>query len=397
MEAVGEYGGLDLDQTKPLDKVTSGYTPFREGDVLVAKITPCFENGKGAVACGLTNGAGFGTTELHVLRPGPDLDRRFLFYVSISVTFRRLGEGGMYGAGGQKRVTTAFISDFRTPLPPLAEQRASAGFLDRATARVDALVAKKRRLLGLLAEKRQALITHAVTRGLDPHAPTRPTAIDWLGNVPACWKYPKLKHVCRIQNGVTLGKRYDDGIALVERPYLRVANVQDGYLDLSEIKMLALPVSNVARHELRAGDVLMTEGGDFDKLGRGCVWHGQVEGSLHQNHIFAVRPDQRRLLPEFLAAVLVSDHGKHYFTSTSSQTTNLATTNTTKLGNLPLMLPPINEQRTIVAHLDAATARLDELSAEVTAAIGRLAEYRAALITAAVTGRVDVRAAGGED
>ena len=99
--------------------------PFRDGDMLVAKITPCFENGKGAVARGLANGVSFGTTELHVLRPKPDLDRRFLFYVSISVTFRRLGEAGMYGAGGQKRVTTAFISDLRTPLPPLAEQRPS--------------------------------------------------------------------------------------------------------------------------------------------------------------------------------------------------------------------------------------------------------------------------------
>ena len=86
------------------------------------------------------------------------------------------------------------------PLPPLAEQRAIAGFLDRATGRADALAAKKRRLLGLLAEKRQALITHAVTRGLDPHAPVRPTAIDWLGDVPGHWQVrPKLKHVCRVQ------------------------------------------------------------------------------------------------------------------------------------------------------------------------------------------------------
>ncbi|NLE57272.1 MAG: restriction endonuclease subunit S, partial [Planctomycetes bacterium] len=117
MEAVHEYGGLTLDQTRPLAEVATGYTYFRDGDVLAAKITPCFENGKGSIADGLVNGIGFGTTELHVLRPWAELDRRFLFYATISHPFRHLGAAEMYGAGGQKRVPDDFIRDFRQPVP----------------------------------------------------------------------------------------------------------------------------------------------------------------------------------------------------------------------------------------------------------------------------------------
>ncbi len=164
MESVYEYGGLKLDQTRPLAEVATGYTYFRNGDVLTAKITPCFENGKGSIADGLVNGIGFGTTELHVLRPCPGLDRRFLFYFTISHAFRRLGAAEMYGAGGQKRVPDDFVRDFRQPIPSSAEQKAIAAFLDRETARIDALVEKKRRQIELLQEKRSALIIPAGRR-----------------------------------------------------------------------------------------------------------------------------------------------------------------------------------------------------------------------------------------
>jgi type I restriction enzyme S subunit len=122
MEAVGENGGLNLERTKPLDEVGSGYTEFEDGDVVIAKITPCFENGKSAIASDLKNGVAFGTTELHVLRVGKRLDKRFLFHLTTSHTFRMLGESEMYGAGGQKRVPPEFAKDFRIPLPPIDEQ-----------------------------------------------------------------------------------------------------------------------------------------------------------------------------------------------------------------------------------------------------------------------------------
>lgn len=167
MEAVGAYGGLDLERTKPLEETESGYTGFEDGDVVIAKITPCFENGKGAIAHGLKNGVGFGTTELHVLRAGKHLDKQFLFYLTISHAFRKLGESEIYGAGGQKRVPPEFAKDFRIPLPPLKEQQTIARFLNAKTAHIDALVAKQQQLIDKFKEKRQSLITSAVTGKID--------------------------------------------------------------------------------------------------------------------------------------------------------------------------------------------------------------------------------------
>lgn len=126
MEAIGVNGGLDLERSLILGDVSGGYTEFQDGDVIVAKITPCFENGKGALAYGLTNGAAYGTTELHVLRAGPKFDKRFLFYLTVSSAFRSLGEAEMYGAGGQKRVPPEFSKNFPSPVPPLEEQHAIA-------------------------------------------------------------------------------------------------------------------------------------------------------------------------------------------------------------------------------------------------------------------------------
>lgn len=390
MEAVCEYGGLRLDQTRSLAEVATGYTYFREGDVVVAKITPCFENGKGSIAEGLMNGLGFGTTELHVLRPLATLDRAFLFYLTISHPFRNIGTAYMYGAGGQKRVPDDFVCDFRHPIPPLSEQRAIVALLDRETARIDALIEKKRRQIELLHEKRAALISHAVTKGLDPTALMKDSGVDWLGEIPAHWEMKRLKFASILQTGLTLGKKYADR-EFVARPYLRVANVQDGYLDLETITEVELPPQEAARYELQPGDVLMTEGGDFDKLGRGYVWECQIPGCLHQNHIFAVRPHARVLNPHFLAAVLTSSHGKSYFTSTSQQTTNLATTNSTKLGSFPVPLPPMAEQALILERVKRESERLDTMIGKVNLSIDRLREYRTALISAAVTGKIDVR------
>ena len=156
---------------------------------------------------------------------------------------------------------------------PLPEQRAIAALLERNTAQIDAVVAKKRRLIQRLQEKRQALISHAVTKGLDPHAPMKDSGVEWLSLVPKHWVLVSLKYVALIQSGLTLGKKHGEQ-PLISRPYLRVANVQDGYLDLDEITTVDLPQDDALSYELHAGDVLMTEGGDFDKLGRGYVWEG---------------------------------------------------------------------------------------------------------------------------
>jgi type I restriction enzyme S subunit len=289
-----------------------------------------------------------------------------------------------------KHLSSNDVRKVRLGVPPECEERAIAAFLDRETARIDALVAKKERLIELLQEKRTALITRAVTKGLDATAPMKESGVEWLGEIPAHWEMKPLKALSQLQTGLTLGKKYEDR-SLTTRPYLRVANVQDGYLDLNDIAEIELPASDAARYELREGDVLMTEGGDFDKLGRGYVWEGQVPRCLHQNHIFAVRPRRDILLPRFLASVMSSGYGRAYFTATSKQSTNLASTNSTKLRNFPMPAPNVVEQGAVIAFLDRHATEIDTLIAKVRDAIDRLKELRTALISAAVTGKIDVR------
>lgn len=208
MEAIGEDGTIELDRQRALSEVQSGYTYFRNGDVVVAKITPCFENGKGAVAARLANGIGFGTTELIVARPVAGMmDSRFLDYLFRSREFRALGEAQMYGAGGQKRVPDSFVRDFAAGLPPFHEQRAVAAFLDHETSKIDTLIAEQQRLIELLKEKRQAIISHAVTRGLDPDAPMKPSGVEWLGDVPAHWRVERMKTVAKMESGHTPDKK----------------------------------------------------------------------------------------------------------------------------------------------------------------------------------------------
>jgi len=390
MDAIGEQGGLRLNTVKTLEEMSAGYSYFQTGDVIIAKITPCFENGKGALAEGLENGLAFGTTELHVLRPLRQLDARFLFYLTIGQPFREIGASTMYGASGQQRVADDFVRNFVHPIPPKRAQRFIAAFLDKETAKIDDLLAKKERLIELLQEKRTALITRAVTKGLDVAAPMRDSNVEWLGWVPAHWAVSRLKFASSLQTGVTLGKKYESA-PLVARPYLRVANVQAGYLDLNDISSIEIPTADVPRYKLLPGDVVLTEGGDFDKLGRGHVWEGQIPGCLHQNHIFAVRPNTRVLNPYFLASMMGSGYGRAYFTATSIQSTNLASTNSVKLKEFPIPPPELEEQQEILAYVKAEQKEFDQLTAKITEAINRLKEYRAALISAAVTGKIDVR------
>ena len=195
-----------------------------------------------------------------------------------------------------------------------------------------------------------------------------------------------LKSVCSIQTGITLGADYS-GQKLIEYPYLRVANVQAGRVDLTTVKTISVPASEAARSMLRPGDVLMTEGGDVDKLGRGCLWSGEIENCLHQNHVFAVRPDPTRLDPRFLVAYLATERAKAYFQKTAKQTTNLASTNKTVIGALRIPLPPLHEQVRIVEIIEDRTRPIDRLLELAAKETDLLREYAAQLTSSAVMGR----------
>jgi type I restriction enzyme S subunit len=169
--------------------------------------------------------------------------------------------------------------------------------------------------------------------------------------LPVGWRVMMLDQVANVRSGLTVSKKKPKNP--VRLPYLRVANVQAGHLDLKEVKEIEIEQHQVARYALQYGDVLMTEGGDFDKLGRGDMWQDEIPDCLHQNHVFAVRTDRKQLLPEFLNALSNSTHGRRYFLSCAKRSTNLASINLSQLRRFPVILPSLPEQRRICGVLDS--------------------------------------------
>lgn len=199
------------------------------------------------------------------------------------------------------------------------------------------------------------------------------------------WVMNRVDEVAEVGSGVTLGKDVS-GFKTVELPYLRVANVQDGHLDLSSIKTIRVPVDEANSYRLQAGDVLMTEGGDIDKLGRGTIWDGQIPDCLHQNHIFRVRANRQLLDPNYFAFVVESDIAKRYFFRVAKRTTNLASINKTQLRAFRFPVPPLQEQKKIadiIKTTKAITGGLVEKEAS-------LRELKKSLMHDLLTGKVRV-------
>ncbi|MGE3976377.1 MAG: restriction endonuclease subunit S [Nitrospira sp.] len=385
MELLSDDGKLDTSLSIPFSDVDGGLTLFEVGDVLFAKITPCMENGKGALVDALTTRYAFGSTEFHVLRPTHTVHPRFLYYYTFNPVYRAYAEKNMAGAAGQKRVPSRFLMDTRLFLPPLSEQQRIAAYLDESCAAIDAAVAAKRRQIETLEGLKKDLIQKAVTRGLDEKRHLRRTNNSWLAEVPDEWELVSLKRISEIQTGLTLGKVYEG--PLIERPYLRVANVQDGHLNLDDVTTIEVPAEVAGRVELRAGDVLMTEGGDLDKLGRGTIWSTEIADCLHQNHIFAIRCFRHKLLPAFLAYLTASQYGRDYFEATGKRTTNLASTNSTKVGLFPIPRPSVEEQDEICSFLDDKLGEIGRISSGIKSQIDILTSYRKSLIHECVTGQ----------
>ena len=385
MESVHEYGGIDLNSRKLLSKVFEGYTYFRNGDVIVAKFTPCFESGKGALAADLCNAVGFGTTELHVLRPLSHIGRRFLLYLTFSDHFRRIGEASMYGAGGQKRISDEFIRNFRHPVPSLPEQHAIADFLDRETRKIDALVARKERLIELLQEKRTALITRAVTRGLDPNVPMRDSGVEWLGEVPAHWDVKRVKWVARMESGHTpdkkVGAYWTDGnipwVSLNDTGYLK----DHDFINTTEYYTNDLGLKNSSARLLPPGTVVFSRDAT---IGLSAITERSMAVSQH----FIAWICGEEVIPEYLLRAFEAMHGE---LERLTMGATLRTIGMPDVKTLTTPIPPFAEQERIVNHIQSEFRCLDLLIAKVQNAIEHLQEFRTASISAAVTGKIDLR------
>ncbi|MBK8119483.1 MAG: restriction endonuclease subunit S [Sulfuritalea sp.] len=270
--------------------------------------------------------------------------------------------------------------------PPLSEQTQIVAFLDRETAKIDELVAEQRRLMELLKEKRQAVISHAVTKGLNPNAPMKPSGIEWLGDVPAHWEVRRVKSVSAFTTSGPRGwsERVGDEGAL----FVQSGDLNDS-LEVEFSGSKRVQVANDAeatRTRLCDGDVVVCITGA--KTGNVAVCVAVPEVAYINQHLCLIRP-ARESLPVFLGGLLKCDLGQTYFDF--SQYGLKQGLSLEDVREAPVLVPPLAEQAAIVTYVGAATAKFDTLTTEAQRAIDLLQERRTALISAAVTGQIDVR------
>ncbi len=297
---------------------------IRRGDILVSTVRPNL-NAVAQVPSELDGQVA--STGFCVLRASDKVLPEYLFYFTRSKPFvnglSALVAGALYPA-----VSDSQVLDQALPIPPLPEQRRIVDLLSRA----EGIVRLRRE-----AEKKASELIPALFLDMFGDPETNPKG----------WPEQRLGDIAAVVSGVTKGRKFGDK-PTVEVPYLRVANVQAGHVDLSVVKTIEVLPQDVQQLALQSGDVVLTEGGDFDKLGRGALWEHDIPNCIHQNHVFRVRLDKSIALPEFFVTYLQAGKAREYFIRCAKKTTNLASINMTQLRNLPVVLPALQAQQSFV-------------------------------------------------
>ncbi len=317
-------------------------------------------------------------------RPAPGMDPSYVNYVLLALYNARGTFAHLKQSTGIQNLDLASYLNIRVCIPPLETQQRIARFLDEKTARIDRLIEKKRALLDRLAEKRQALITRAVTKGLNPDAPMKPSGIDWLGDIPAHWSLAALGYRYQVQLGRMLNAERADGENL--KPYLRVFDVQWGKINIDKLPLMDFPLYAQERYRLCPGDLLVNEGGSY--VGRSAIWRGELHECYYQKALHRLRPlHSSQDTAEFFYFVMEAATKNAVFVAGGNQTT-IDHLTAEQLKHYRFGFPPIDEQTSISTYLRNALGEDKDAIDRIELSMQRLNEYRTALIAAAVTGQI---------
>lgn len=430
-----EGGGLFRPEVRSFSDVKKGYTGFLSGDVIMAKITPCMENGKTTVVPDVPGRVCFGSTEFHVLRPELGVLSRWIARYLLQHDVRRAAQREMTGGVGQMRVPTAFLEGVKIPLAPTAEQSRIADMLDELFSDLDAGVAALERVRTKLKLYRASVLKAAVEgqltaewRAQHPHTESASELLkrilverrrqwekgqlsrfkakgqeppkDWrakyrepvsptITNLPTPsegWRWASFDQIGEIQGG--LQKSPSRAPRKTHYPYLRVANVHRGSLDLTELLRFELTEAELERLRLNEGDILIVEGnGSRGEIGRCALWRGEVADCVHQNHIIRARPF-RGVVPKYVDIFLNSPVGQAAIQEAATSTSGLYTLSISKIQRLPFAMPPSAEQEAIVDILEDHLSILDHLERDLDRRVKSPEALRQAILSQAFAGQL---------
>lgn len=377
MDAVGDNGQVDQSNIRLAKDVSEGFTYFQKGDVIMAKITPCFENGKGAHLSNLVTDYGFGTTELHVMRP-KSIAGKFLYYFVNRNSFRAYSEVFMVGSAGQKRVSSDFLKNQLIPLPPLPEQRAIAAFLDGKCAKIDEAVRIKEEQIALLRERRQILIQQAVTSGLNPAAPMKDSGIDWIGQIPAHWERRRSKFLFSQSKDLA---RKDDIQLSATQAYGVIP--QDQFEELVGRRVVKISTNLEKRKHVELNDFIISmrsfQGGLERAYATGCIRSSYV----------VLRP-LPEVNPDFFSYLLKTPRYIHALQITGNFIRDGQDLTFQNFSDVDLFVPPYEEQAEIADYIQRGCESIERTISIKEDQIAALKEYKTSLINAAVTGKIKV-------
>ncbi|MBB99800.1 MAG: restriction endonuclease [Rhodobacteraceae bacterium] len=379
-----EISGVSLARgIEEIERVTFGQAPsrarrkVRSGDILVSTVRTYLR------AIAKVDEASpdlIASTGFCVVRPREEIDSGFLGWVAKSEPF--VGEVVARSVGvSYPAINASDLVAIDVPLPPLETQRRIARFLDEKTARIDGLIQKKRALLDRLAEKRQALITRAVTKGLNPDAPMRPSGIDWLGDIPAHWDVLPLRRVLRSSTyGISASLEPTGEVAV-----LRMGNLANGEIDLTDLRFLDEVDENLL---LEADDVVFNRTNSLDLVGKASIFRGTADFPVTLASYLVRFRFTERYLPEYANFVMGTGGLLRLARTLALPSIGQANLNPSRYAQIEFPIPPVPEQAQVVSYLAEQTEKLRSVSDRIDHSLRQLTEYRAALITAAVTGQV---------
>jgi len=352
-------GAIDTSAVRKYSEVKKGYTYFREGDVLFAKITPCMENGKMAVAHGLRNGIGFGSTEFHVLRPHEGVDAHFVYHFVSSVRFRAEAAHHMTGAVGQKRVPAAFLEQSEIPLPPINEQRRIVAEIEKQFSRLDEAATNLKRVQAGL-KNYKAMVTEEIVGS----ATAREMAIADIVSED-------------FKTGLSIKKTESGGI-----PSLKLSALRDGRIDFKQSKMLPVRIEDVRQILLRPGDFLVTRGnGSIKLVGGGALVEAVPGAVIFPDLLIRLRVRADTIEPRWLNLVWRTRSVRKQIEQKAKTTAGIYKISQRDLRSIKLSVPSLSEQRRIAKEVERRLAEVGNLEAQLSQELTRAARLRESILS----------------
>ena len=381
-------GNIDY-QTIPFKEAKGKYTYFGNDDLLIAKVTPCFENGNIAIASNLLNNVGFGSSEIFVLRSGKKVKSRYLFYLSQSRDFQDKACATMCGVGGLKRISPLFMRTYELELPTLAIQQKMVDYLDAKLSEIDHQVSLHTSKRDAYLRLKKSIVNKSVTKGLNPLVKMKDSDIDWIGQIPEHWTRKRLKDIAYLYSGLT-GKAGDDfrcDDIEKTKPYIPFTNILNNFkVDTTNLPRVVM-LEGEEQNLVKENDLLfLMSSEDYESIAKSAVVIGNP-GEVYLNSFCrGLRFVSKNICANFVNYQLQATNYRDGLRFEARGFTRI-NIKTEKISGMYVSLPPLSEQKEIANYLDEKCSKIDCIVAKMEKQISRFAELKRALIDEVITGK----------